>query len=801
MLSDCNCFWTPDRGEFLSDCSSAGLTSIPENIPKITTRLLLHGNTFHVIRNSSFTTLSNLVWLDISNCSVYQIEMIAFQNLSNLGVLLLNNNHLSEKNGSYSDDLFCPLRKQLKLLDIRGNLIDLPSNYRTYPVEALSCLESLEILRLDCISDASLPHGFSKMSSLRELDFSQGTPALNIPDDMFNSVSQLKIEIINFTDVNIANIHGTVFSVLKSLKVLDLTNNPALQNKTVDIASALKETQIEELYLNSTCLGVTGSTDQLMRSLNGTNLRILSLDWNEIFMIDAVFSHNVPMLEILTIRHNGLYEHFDLFVDIFKLKNLRLLDVSYQQTNSPSLCQNQNGESKLQQRVPKLLKYRNGSRQSVKKKKKLCLEHEACPVQFPKSLESLAASNNGVHFTQLPELVFMNNGTLKYLDVSNNGIQSILRPEYCAPHVYSTLEHLDISNCGIQCINKTLATSCTYSLKSLNISRNKLGLLKGECNKDPRRDFLTFIKPVNTLLSLDISSNYIDFLYNDSFYGLDNIRHLILSNNKLSSWVPDLSHLSHLELLDLSNNNLATLSVSTQLTLSRLEKQQQNRTTMHISLNLEGNPIACSCTNLHLLTWLLNTKITLLNIEHYSCVYHDGRTIAFSTNLRKIVTDLETACVDNLWIILGCTFLFVYFTIVAITTVLYRNRHYLHYLVLRMRMRRERLEAFMGREKDYRYEAFLSCTREGAKWAKRHFLPRLENAETGMKFCIAQRDFIVGKTIMDNILDCINKSRKTILLIDQTFLDSGWCNEELLMSHHVSLNTFLSHYSHWHKGL
>ena len=104
-------------------------------------------------------------------------------------------------------------------------------------------------------------------------------------------------------------------------------------------------------------------------------------------------------------------------------------------------------------------------------------------------------------------------------------------------------------------------------------------------------------------------------------------------------------------------------------------------------------------------------------------------------------------------------------------------------------MRRERLQALIGREGQYdlyNYDAFISCTREGAKWLKKYFLPKLENNNTGFKFCIAQRDFIVGKTIIDNIMDSINKSRKTILLVDETFIKSKWCQEELLLSHHVS---------------
>ena len=158
-----------------------------------------------------------------------------------------------------------------------------------------------------------------------------------------------------------------------------------------------------------------------------------------------------------------------------------------------------------------------------------------------------------------------------------------------------------------------------------------------------------------------------------------------------------------------------------------------------------------------------------------------------SIGISKILSHLESKCSSKLWLILSSGELALYFVVVTIITTWYRWRHYVKYILLRMRMRRERLQTLIGREGQYDFDAFVSCTREGAKWMKKYFLPKLENKATGFKFCIAQRDFIVGKTIIDNIMDSINRSRKTILLVDETFIKSKWCQEELLLSHHVSV--------------
>ena len=160
--------------------------------------------------------------------------------------------------------------------------------------------------------------------------------------------------------------------------------------------------------------------------------------------------------------------------------------------------------------------------------------------------------------------------------------------------------------------------------------------------------------------------------------------------------------------------------------------------------------------------------------------------VQLSHNLNSIIAELESECSSNIWFICSIAALAIHFTLVTSTTVLFRYRHFLKYLILKMRMRRERLNTVLGINNEYLVDAFVSCTREGAKWAKRYLLPKLENQDTGLKFCVAQRDFLVGKTIIDNIMDTISQSRKTILLIDETFMESKWCQEELLLSHHVS---------------
>ena len=782
------------KQEFIVNCSSIGLTSIPETFPNSTTHLLLNNNHLLLIPNNAFKNLSHLVCLDISNSGLYKMEKMAFHHLTNLKTLILKNNHLSASNASYPDGIFCPFENELETLDIRGNLKGLAATFHTYPEKALGCLKSLEVLRMDCIPNLNLPGTLSQMHNLTTLDFSNGLQVHNVTNGFFNSVSNLQIETLNFTNANITQINGSIFNSLKSLRVLDLTNNSKLAFIVKDICFGLRQTKIEILNLTRTCFGAAKEEHLVMQQLNQTNITVLALDWNEIRSVGSIFSI-LPYIEEFTMTNNGLNDFYGLLLDFGAAKQIRKMDFSYQntfilETTEPVCPDYPNVKSDVSEQEHTFHSDPN---------KRFCSFGDVCLTRWPPKLEWMAFSDVGLRKDKVPEIAFMNNGSIKYVDLSNNIIEALPRPMYCRsknPYVISTIEHLDASNCGMKCMNKTLFEYCDWSVKFVNVSHNKLGLLQGGCNENPSvRDLTTLLKPLKTLEYIDVSYNFINKTTSDVFDNQVNLIELRVSNNELTSLEINLTHLIHLELLDLSFNKITTLSETARLTLSQLEAHPEFRTTKHIYLNLAGNPLQCTCSGLGFLSWMANTRLTLVNLPKYRCVYSNSREGDMSDGINQIVATMERECGGNKWFILSLTGLFLYFTTVTIGTCCYRYRHYIRYILLRMRMRRERLDALLGRHNEYKYDGFVCCTREGAKWTKRFLLPNLENKETGLKFCVAQRDFIVGKTIIDNIMDTIAKSRKTILLIDPTFIESKWCNEELLISHNVSGSLCLCFYN------
>ncbi|XP_060888949.1 leucine-rich repeat-containing protein 3-like [Labrus mixtus] len=107
----CHC---SDRNGVVVQCTSRNLESIPTNLPKDTVVLLLSSNRIRHITREAFTDLHRLRELDLSQNAIENVEVGAFQGISeSLRTLDLSNNHLS----GLPKDTFAKLHARVRLSD------------------------------------------------------------------------------------------------------------------------------------------------------------------------------------------------------------------------------------------------------------------------------------------------------------------------------------------------------------------------------------------------------------------------------------------------------------------------------------------------------------------------------------------------------------------------------------------------------------------------------------------------------------------------------------------------------------
>ncbi|XP_019622058.1 PREDICTED: tetratricopeptide repeat protein 22-like [Branchiostoma belcheri] len=78
---------------------------------------------------------------------------------------------------------------------------------------------------------------------------------------------------------------------------------------------------------------------------------------------------------------------------------------------------------------------------------------------------------------------------------------------------------------------------------------------------------------------------------------------------------------------------------------------------------------------------------------------------------------------------------------------------------------------------EFQYDFFVSHSSKDADWVDFALLPAME-VDLRFKGCVADRDFVPGKSVFDNIMYSIENSYKTLLILTPNFVTSEWCKYE-----------------------
>ena len=234
----------------------------------------------------------------------------------------------------------------------------------------------------------------------------------------------------------------------------------------------------------------------------------------------------------------------------------------------------------------------------------------------------------------------------------------------------------------------------------------------------------------------------------------------------------------NLSFIDLSNNAIMFLKTEETDELDKAAERSGNLTT-----DLSGNPIQCTCNNINFIKWIASTKIRLKNLKSYSCLLNN-QTKTTLKHRNALLKMLEKECSTYLGLILATVSLVVLFIIVVISGLMYRYRWKLRYLYFMTKFKFNRRPNLL--DLSYDYDAFVSYAEEDQHFVHETFLTNIEEGAE-LRVCLHKRDFLVGNEIAANITDAIHRSRKTICIITNHFLNSYWCMFEFNMARMESI--------------
>lgn len=760
------------------DCSHRHLKPIPQYLPNDTCGLLLRRNGIKVLRSGCLKRYRMLTLLDLSQNKIQEIQEGAFDGADELLTLLLHDNALHFSNSCAK--IFKPLRKLEKLTLHKNKLLD-------YADQVLRELISLQHLEMDGLKNGSFGTGYLNLSLLHDLTLSGISGRCNIQwltNDTFRNVIYLRKLDVSFCNITI--VATGALTPLKGLTTFDISGNDALKQAGLEnITYGLKDSFIRRLFVNNildsrtTCnliqtkhIRYLQNTSLLEIHANGNGLsgfgdktlEVLPTSLKRAFLLYNRFSYgpyvhnfqNLTGLQVLILNckpvnyHIIPYSRFSAHRKMYKNYMLSVSNVNtiQQECANTSDSAHRHEDWFLQTLPSGFQRFRTGHTRY------LTVPPNLTKVEYTYSELSFCISE--IHFGE---------NNLNLIDMSSNVLTIWQGPLYGL----HKLTHLNLSNNIAHFVSKYFFSEL-YQLTHLDISLN---YLEKSISTDSEGELF---ENLTRLQFLNLSLNKISFVPKQLFRGLQSLRILDLSQNRISNVSFTCSSLVTKQLSDLflSQNEIIVINSHDLALIDRIATNHK------FSIDLSQNPFSCVCELIPFLNWLGTTSVH--NYATYNCTFK-GSNLNIEMHRVDIVHKLTETCEKYFSLVISVLLFFFLSLIIIFSAVVYRYRWKLSYLYYATRLR---FKADKTVQLDYDYDAFVSFAEEDRSFVLEELVPMLET-EKGLHLNIHCRDFIPGQPIAKNIIDAIQRSRKTVLVLTPEFLASTWCRYELRMANMESV--------------
>ncbi len=304
-------------------------------------------------------------------------------------------------------------------------------------------------------------------------------------------------------------------------------------------------------------------------------------------------------------------------------------------------------------------------------------------------------------------------------------------------------------------------------------------------NKQEVADILLNLTSLRELfLSCSLDYNCVGSVSHDElmdaevFSSLVNLEVLDLSKNSLNAWNEDIFiGNTKLQYLSLASNKLFHVTPGMLESFRRLKV-----------LDMRDNFILCDdkVTEFHLLWEELRGDLFVVGYkggDGYVCNLNENQDLNDVTTYRAFAeAAMRAALLRRLKI---ASLAVIAFTLLVASVLVYKKRYYLAYELVR---RRRRLGVRRKRHLDgnFSHDVFVCYAEEERQWVMEELLPELERGIDGgkkIRACVHERDFKVGVTVTENIVNSIDGSRKFLLVLSRNVPASSWCRFEIDVAH------------------
>ena len=237
--------------------------------------------------------------------------------------------------------------------------------------------------------------------------------------------------------------------------------------------------------------------------------------------------------------------------------------------------------------------------------------------------------------------------------------------------------------------------------------------------------FSKLSKPLKNLTKLDLSGNYLETdLQFKTFENQKNMEELHLSNMGMSNFTIQISHITKLQNLDISSNNLKCLDKEAMREMSKLSLHLRKYVKPKLHVNLHGNPLKCSCECYPFLKWFKATDILFSEKQSLSCKFKE--VTYHLTDIEEIFMILEATCFPYTWFHIMIGTEIVVWALISLCIIVRIQKYRIYFLYLKLHIM---VVSKLIAEDVELFDAFISYAEQDREWIKKKLIRNWNNEE------------------------------------------------------------------------
>ncbi|XP_049807056.1 toll-like receptor 6 [Schistocerca nitens] len=767
--------------------------------------LNLNHNELEAIPADTFSPMNNLHTLSLSHNKISQLDAYALNGLFVLSLLSIDNNHLKDIHPEAFRNC-----SSLQDLNLNGNAL-------TSVPKALHEMRLLRTVDLgeNLIKDLDDP-GFSGMNNLYGLRLI-GNHLTNVSKNVFDELPSL--QIVNLARNKIQHVEQGAFDDSKNLQAIRLDANllTDINGLFVNVHSllwlnisdnnlswfdyALVPMNLQWLDMHKNNIEVLGNHYRLEERLR---IQTLDVSFNKLTHISEA---SIPdSVELLFLNDNLI--HTVEPHTFLKKVNLTRVDLYANQIVTMEL--NAMLLSPIEEGKPLPSFYIGGN-----------------PFQCDCDMEWLQRINSLDHLRQHPHVKDLESIYCKLIYNRHRTYIPLVEAEpsqfLCTykTHCFALCHccDFDACDCEMTCppnctcyhdeswaANIVDCTNADYTQMPVNIPMDATEVYI-DGNNFGEISSHSFIGRKNLKILYANNSN-IEAIYNNTFSGLWQLSILHLEKNRLRELQGfELEKLENLHELYLQDNELRRINNRTfvrmkQLQVLRLDGNQLTRFEVWVlsqnpylvEIGLAGNPWSCDCEyTRQFRSWLRANYGKVEGASAVVCALGpavaqlDAATCAaLVASVTKAVgrRDVHDYLPLSLLALAG-----LLAAVAALSAALYYRRQLRAWATSRCRFRNcyEATASFHEDHADRLFDAYVSYSVKDDAFVSQVLAPGLEQGDPPFRLCLHYRDFNVSAYIADTVVEAVESSRRTVVVLSKNFVQSEWCRFEFKSALHQVL--------------